>query len=107
MGGSNCILPHELKSYRRMVGFLNVPCGCERLPVVNCSTPSVTSAAKAGHKAHGAESSYRWCMHADALTQELDAKLRITEELVPEQALTPTEDLSPLQQLLRLCNQQV
>jgi hypothetical protein len=46
-------------------------------------------------------------MHADALTQQLDAKLRITEELVPEQALTPAEDLSPLQELLRLCDQQV
>jgi hypothetical protein len=49
----------------------------------------------------------QWRMRADALNQQLDAKLCITEELVPEQALTPTEDLSPLQQLLRLCDQQV
>jgi len=46
---------------------------------------------------------------ADGLTEQLDAKLQISEEAeaVPEQAAVPEEDLTPLQQLLKLCDQEV
>lgn len=46
---------------------------------------------------------------ADGLTEQLDAKLQISEEAeaVPEQAAVPAEDLTPLQQLLKLCDQEV
>ena len=46
---------------------------------------------------------------ADEISQQLNAKLRISEEarVLPEQARVPEEDLTPLQQLLKLCDQQV
>ena len=48
-------------------------------------------------------------MTADRLTEHLDAKLQIPEkaEALPKQAAAPEQDLTPLQQLLKLCDQEV
>ncbi len=48
-------------------------------------------------------------MCAEGLSQQLDAKLHISEEdgVEPEQAAVPEQDLTPLQLLLKLCDQQV
>ena len=46
---------------------------------------------------------------AEEISQQLDAQLHISEEarVLPEQAHTHEEILTPLQQLLKLCDQQV
>ena len=48
-------------------------------------------------------------MGADGLSEQLDAQLRISKEAgaEPDQASAPELDLTPLQLLLKLCDQQV